>query len=263
MENRISELPEETATGDRSPEKTQTMEKECIVLAGGLGTRLRGTVDDVPKCMAPVAGRPFLHYLFDYLERNGFSRVVLSLGYMHETVERWAASQVRPFRIAASVEPTPLGTGGAIALAAEKTTGRQVYVMNGDTFFDADTDAMRGVHEHMGAAATLALKPMNDFSRYGTVETDDEGRIRTFREKRHCRHGLINGGIYLLDLESGLFDGLGGRFSFETDVLQARVSGTVLGGYVSAGYFIDIGVPEDYRQANADFEAMFAHDEKH
>ena len=89
------------------------------------------------------------------------------------------------------------------------------------------------------------------------------GRTDAAGNGRGHRSGGINGGIYLLDLESGLFDGLGGRFSFETDVLQARVSGTVLGGYVSEGYFIDIGVPEDYRQANADFEAMFAHDEKH
>lgn len=238
------------------------MEKECIVLAGGLGTRLRGTVDDVPKCMAPVAGRPFLHYLFDYLARSGFSRVILSLGYMHETVERWAASEGRPFEIATSVEHTPLGTGGAIARAVEMASGRHVFVLNGDTFFDADTEALRLAHTASGAAVTLALKPMRDFSRYGTVETDAGGRIRTFREKRYCEQGLINGGIYLLDRQRGLFDGLGGRFSFETEVLQARVDDTVLQGCVSDGYFIDIGVPEDYARANADFATMYGTERK-
>jgi len=212
--------------------------------------------------MAPVAGRPFLHYLFGYLARGGFSRVILSLGYMHETVERWVASERRPFEVATSVERTPLGTGGAIARAAETASGRHVFVLNGDTFFDADTDALLRAHTSSGAAVTLALKPMRDFSRYGTVETDADGRIRTFREKRYCERGLINGGIYVLDRQSGLFDGLGERFSFETEVLQARVADTAMQGCVSEGYFIDIGVPEDYARANADFEAMYGTDKK-
>ena len=238
------------------------MEKECIVLAGGLGTRLRGTVDDVPKCMAPVAGRPFLHYIFEWLAGRGFSRVVLSLGYLHGTVEAWVASRTWPFETVRSVEQAPLGTGGAIALAAERIRERHVFVLNGDTFFDADPDALRSAHERTGAAVTLALKPMRNFERYGAVEIDDEGRIRSFREKRYRPKGLVNGGMYLLDRESRLFEGLGGRFSFETDVLQARVNDTVLGGYVSDGYFIDIGIPEDYVRANADFETMYGSDKE-
>ena len=162
-------------------------QREGIVLAGGLGTRLRSVVSDLPKCMAPVAGRPFLYYLLKYMEVRRFTRVVLALGYMHESVQRWLAGEKWDFEIRCSLEETPLGTGGAVRQALSRTDGDEVYILNGDTFFDVDTDEMARVHRASGAAATIALKPMTDFSRYGVVETASQGRIVAFREKNTAR----------------------------------------------------------------------------
>lgn len=234
-----------------------TGHKEGIVLAGGLGTRLRSVVNDLPKCMAPVNGRPFLHYLLEYMEQQRFSRVVLALGYMHEAVERWIATRSWNFEIAYSVEQAPLGTGGAIRQAMDRTAAEEAFVLNGDTFFDVDTDAMELAHRAGGAAATIALKPMTDFSRYGAVETSPDGRIVAFHEKKHCRCGLINGGIYVINKRYGLLDFPSERFSFETDILQNKVRESVFTGYTSDGYFIDIGIPEDYERAGTDFKKLF------
>lgn len=232
-------------------------QREGIVLAGGLGTRLRSVVSDLPKCMAPVAGRPFLYYLLKYMEVRRFTRVVLALGYMHESVQRWLAGEKWDFEIRCSLEETPLGTGGAVRQALSRTDGDEVYILNGDTFFDVDTDEMARVHRASGAAATIALKPMTDFSRYGVVETDPQGRIVAFREKQYCPRGQINGGVYLVDKKSGLLDFPSERFSFETDILQQRVRDCLLTGYASDGYFIDIGIPEDYEKADTDFKTLF------
>ena len=232
-------------------------QREGIVLAGGLGTRLRSVVSDLPKCMAPVAGRPFLYYLLKYMEVRRFTRVVLALGYMHESVQRWLAGGKWDFEIRCSLEKTPLGTGGAVRQALERTDGDEIYILNGDTFFDVDTDEMARVHRASGAAATIALKPMTDFSRYGVVETAPQGRIVAFREKKYCPPGQINGGVYLVDKKSGLLDFPSERFSFETDILQQRVRDCLLTGYASDGYFIDIGIPEDYEKADTDFKTLF------
>lgn len=232
-------------------------QREGIVLAGGLGTRLRSVVSDLPKCMAPVAGRPFLYYLLKYMEVRRFTRVVLALGYMHESVQRWLAGEKWDFEIRCSLEETPLGTGGAVRQALSRTDGDEVYILNGDTFFDVDTDEMARVHRASGAAATIALKPMTDFSRYGVVETAPQGRIVAFREKKYCPRGQINGGVYLVDKKSGLLDFPSERFSFETDILQQRVRDCLLTGYASDGYFIDIGIPEDYEKADTDFKTLF------
>ena len=202
---------------------------EGIVLAGGLGTRLRSVVSDLPKCMAPVAGRPFLYYLLKYMEVRRFTRVVLALGYMHESVQRWLAGEKWDFEIRCSLEEPPLETGGAVRQALSRTDGDEVYI----------------------------LKPMTDFSRYGVVETAPQGRIVAFREKKYCPRGQINGGVYLVDKKSGLLDFPSERFSFETDILQQRVRDCLLTGYASDGYFIDIGIPEDYEKADTDFKTLF------
>ena len=210
-------------------------QREGIVLAGGLGTRLRSVVSDLPKCMAPVAGRPFLYYLLKYMEVRRFTRVVLALGYMHESVQRWLAGEKWDFEIRCSLEETPLGTGGAVRQALSRTDGDEVYILNGDTFFDVDTDEMARVHRASGAAATIAA----------------------FREKKYCPRGQINGGVYLVDKKSRLLDFPSERFSFETDILQQRVRDCLLTGYASDGYFIDIGIPEDYEKADTDFKTLF------
>lgn len=229
----------------------------CIVLAGGLGTRLRDTIGPVPKCMAPVCGRPFLDYLLRRLHRNRFRKIVLSLGYLHEQVETWVEREKPDFDFDFSVERQPLGTGGAIALAMTRVRTPQALILNGDTFFDMNTDAFLASHASAGTPMSIALKPMRDFDRYGNVRLDADGRVEAFEEKRHCAEGTISAGCYLLRRDSGVLDGLPERFSFETDVLQPLAGRGLVHGYTDNGYFIDIGVPEDYERANRELCRLF------
>ena len=224
---------------------------ECVVLAGGKGTRLRSVVSDLPKCMAPVAGRPFLAWLLDDLREAGFDHIILSLGYKHEAVEAWVATRPDRDSITCVVEEEPLGTGGGVRLALRQAREDAVFILNGDTFFGVDYAAMQAFHRQSGAQATLALKPLRDFDRYGEVTLDRQGRITAFREKRPCAEGLINGGVYLLQREA--LAGMPDRFSLEKDYFEPQAKSAGLAGFRSEGYFIDIGIPADYARAQRDF----------
>lgn len=218
---------------------------EAIVLAGGLGTRLRSVVSEVPKCMAPVAGRPFLAYLLDALAaKERVDRVILSVGYLREQVIAWAEAHRAeyPFRLDFAVEEHPLGTGGGIRLALQACRSEEVLVLNGDTFFDFDPDRLAA----RDGAVVLALKPMTHFDRYGTVELDGLGSVTAFREKKACRAGLINAGVYLIRPSRLDLHGLPEKFSFEQDVLAPLAGSGKLAGVREDGYFIDIGIPSDY-----------------
>jgi D-glycero-alpha-D-manno-heptose 1-phosphate guanylyltransferase len=228
--------------------------KECIILAGGLGTRLREVVSDVPKCMAEVAGKPFLSYLLDWCKVQSFGRVILSLGYLSEVVTSWVEKNEYPFEIIYAKEEEPLGTGGAIKLAMRSVLGERAVVINGDTFFDVDITELYTFHNEKSANISLALKPMTDFDRYGRVELNTDNRIIAFIEKQQCREGLINGGVYLIDKDVLLSDKeLPLKFSFEKNILEAKINTLPIYGNIQDTYFIDIGIPEDYRKANVDF----------
>jgi len=227
--------------------------KECIILAGGLGTRLQSVVNDVPKCMAEVAGRPFLSYLMDYMGRQEFSHVILSLGYKSEVVLQWLDRKLYPFEISYVVEDSPLGTGGAIKLAFSKVMERNAYVFNGDTFFDIDTFQLLDFHTEKSAEISLALKPMQDFDRYGSVDISDSGRILSFNEKQYCKQGLINGGVYIINKDIFSVLHLPEKFSFEKDVMEAHINDIPFYGCIQDNYFIDIGIPSDIEKANQDF----------
>lgn len=216
-----------------------------------MGTRLRSVVSEVPKCMAPVAGQPFLWYLLEQLRRYDVERVILSVGYLREVIQDWVAEHAAeyPFEFRFAVEEQPLGTGGGIKLASSMAEGPELVVLNGDTFFDADLDLLLAARRGSGLPVALALKPMRDFDRYGTVLPGADGVIRAFREKQHCSEGLINGGVYAIDLRSGVFDGVPVKFSFEKEVLEPQCGRGRLYGLVQDGYFIDIGIPEDYARA--------------
>ena len=216
---------------------------ETIVLAGGLGTRLRGVIGEIPKCMAPVAGKPFLQYQLEWLSRFNISHVVLSVGYLREQVIDFVNGREWPFKISYAVEREPLGTGGGIRLALQKCRGNKVYVLNGDTFYNVNLKALT-----FTAPVTLALKPMRDFDRYGAVDWDGD-LVNAFHEKKYCAEGLINGGVYAIDrsqLDMTLFPK---SFSFERDVLEPLANYGLVAGEVQDGYFIDIGVPDDYARA--------------
>lgn len=233
---------------------------DVIILAGGLGTRLRSVVNEVPKCMAPVAGKPFLWYLLKYLMRYEVRKVILSVGYLRNVIINWI-NEVRedfPFDFDYAVEEEPLGTGGGIKLALSKTTACDVVVLNGDTFFDVNLNELMERHRLYPSAVTLALKPMYEFERYGRVIVDEiDNHIVEFKEKEFCKNGLINGGVYVINKLEPIFDGLSDRFSFETEVLEPQCKLGKLFGIIQDGYFIDIGIPEDYNKANKEFYTLF------
>ena len=230
---------------------------DAIILAGGFGTRLRPAVSALPKCMAPVSGMPFLWYLLKYLERYPVERVILSLGYLHEVVEDWVLTTEWPFKVEFSVEDSPLGTGGAIALALDSMgpVKGKVLIINGDTLFNVDLDAFAASADE---PVNIALRPMEDTSRYGRVCLDN-GLVKGFREKQPGASGLINGGVYLIDPEAAGLRSITSPFSFERDFLEkvcAEDSGLSVGGFISDSYFLDIGIPEDWARASAELPLL-------
>ena len=226
----------------------------CIILAGGLGTRLRSAVPDLPKCMAPVAGKPFLHHVIHYLLEQGVDSFIFSLGYMHEVIEDYVLKNYPLLNYQLSIEEEPLGTGGAIQLACKKTTAENILVLNGDTMFRINTNKLLSFHQQNKAACTLALKPMHNFDRYGVVDINKDGYIQSFKEKKFYKQGLINGGVYALNVNSFLELNLPVKFSFEKDYLETYCTIQKMTGLVQDEYFIDIGIPEDLEKANTEFE---------
>ena len=224
--------------------------KEAIVLAGGFGTRLQSVVSDVPKPMAPVAGRPFLTYLLDHLIPQGYGHVVLATGHLHEKVEAFFGNDYRGMRIDYARELSPLGTGGAILNALKHCTEEQVTVLNGDTLFLVDHEELCRFADEKKTSLAIVLRQVPDAGRYGAVEVDGDGLVTAFREKDPATGaGLINGGIYRL--HRSLLDGFvpGQQFSFEKELMQKRFREEKFYAYASDGYFIDIGVPDDYARA--------------
>jgi D-glycero-alpha-D-manno-heptose 1-phosphate guanylyltransferase len=207
--------------------------------------------------MAPVNGLPFLHYVFKYLEEQNCQSIILSLGYMHEVILNWL-EQENPFiPVSYVIEQEPLGTGGGIRLAMEKAGDEHVVVLNGDTMFRADLSQLLAFHNEKDATTTLALKPMQQFERYGSVCIDEHGLVRAFEEKKFRSEGLINGGVYAINRKQFMEKRLPPQFSFEKDYLEAFVAEGRFYGRAIDKYFIDIGIPEDYQQAQKDFKTLF------
>ncbi len=230
------------------------MEKEAIVLAGGLGTRLRSAVSDLPKCMAPVAGRPFLFYVINYLRMQGVEKFIFSIGYKHEIIEAYLKDQFSTLSYQCSIEEEPLGTGGAIHLACKKASDKKIIIVNGDTLFKADIKGLLHHHEQQKAECTLALKPMQQFDRYGVVELNEDNRIINFKEKQFYEKGLINGGVYVLTVDDFLAKKFPHKFSFEKDYLEKYYGQENFYGNIQDSYFIDIGIPEDYSRAQQELK---------
>lgn len=231
--------------------------KEAVILAGGIGTRLRSVVSDVPKPLAPVAGRPFLAYVLDALVRQGYGHAVLATGYMHEKVEACFGNEYLGMKVDYARELTPLGTGGAIVNALQHCTADSVTVLNGDTLFLADLGQLERYADSKGTQLAIVLRAVPDAGRYGAVETDADGRITAFREKDpSAGAGNINGGIYRL--QRRLLDGytVGQQFSFEKEVMQQRYNSEAFYAYADGAYFIDIGVPEDYQRAQTELPRL-------
>lgn len=228
------------------------MMREAIILAGGLGTRLRPVVSDVPKCMALVAGKPFLSFIIAYLLKQGVNKFIYAIGYKGEIIRDFINSEYPNLDNRFSFEEEPLGTGGAIKLACRLSTEENVLILNGDTIFKIDIDELSSFHLKTSAHCTLCLKPMQDFSRYGVVELNIDNSIRNFKEKKAYKHGLINGGVYALNRNKFLQENLPERFSFENDYLQTYFNKGKMYAVIQDKYFIDIGIPEDYEKAQTE-----------
>lgn len=233
------------------------IKRQAIILAGGLGTRLRGVIGDFPKCMAPINGKPFLYFLFRILAAQKVENVILSLGYKSEVVVNWLQEITFPFTIDFVVEEEPLGTGGGVYLAMKRAYAENVFVLNGDTLFDLDFGSMEQFHVAKNGLATLALKHLENASRYGTVKISESLTITSFAEKMTENSGLINGGVYLLNRSRFLAQNFPEKFSFETEFLLPAVNKNTLFGYLSKGYFIDIGISSDFEKAQQDFKRNF------
>jgi len=230
------------------------MVKEAVVLAGGLGTRLRNVLRDLPKPMAPIGDKPFLEYLILYLQKNGIEKVILSVGYKWEVIKEYFGDSFEGMEIVYCVENEPLGTGGAIRKSLCFVASEDVFILNGDTFFDIDLKEFFAFHKEKHSVLSIALKPMKQFDRYGIVKIDNDNRIVSFEEKRYYQFGFINGGIYLLNKDFFLSFDLVDKFSFEKDFLEKYYKFYEFYGLPFDSYFIDIGVPEDYERAKRNFE---------
>ncbi len=230
------------------------MIKEAIILAGGLGTRLRSVVADVPKCMAPVNGMPFIAFIIDGLQKQGITRFIFSLGYKSESVINFVEEKYKLLEKIYVIEEEPLGTGGAIKASCKKVKGKDVFVLNGDTLFSINLQELADIHTKQHQVCTLALKPMTNFKRYGAVETNTNSAITAFHEKKFCANGLINGGIYALDAKKFLQEPLPDIFSFEKEYLEKNINNHKLYGIAFDNYFIDIGIPEDYERAQKELK---------
>lgn len=220
---------------------------QAIVLAGGFGTRLRQVVRDVPKPMAPVAGRPFLEILLSSLADKGFEQVILSVGFMAEKISRHFGDQFKSMALDYAVEDQPLGTGGGVRLALTRVSSDHVYVFNGDTFLDLEVDQLEQEWLSNGRPLIVA-RAVPDTERYGRLLADK--RLATgFTEKGMTGPGLINAGCYIL--RKGQLDcfSLGQTFSLETEFLIPAVARGEFDVFETHGLFIDIGVPEDYARA--------------
>ena len=232
-----------------------TRTEEAIVLAGGFGTRLRSVVDDVPKPLAPVAGRPFLAWLLDGLAEGGLRRCILATGYMADKIEARIGTRWRGMDIFYSVESKPLGTGGATAQAAKLLLGNSAHVLNGDTYLGYSPSMLEAKTLALGTEAGVALAEVDDVARYGAAVVIDD-RVESFQEKGAVGPGLINAGSYFFTeaVLSRLAIG-NAPFSLETEILAPLAKNRQIAVFTETEAFIDIGVPEDYARAQALFQA--------
>lgn len=228
---------------------------EAVILCGGKGTRLRNVVSDVPKPLASINGTPFLSILMHSLILQGVKRFILASGYMHQKIENIYGNSFEGAEIIHSAEQTPLGTGGAIAKALSKAQSENVLVVNGDSIIKFDLkqtalefDKIKKENPNIKFPALLTLKPMENVDRYGAVSLSC-GRIEAFEEKSFKEKCLINAGVYVLCRDVFRARGTDEVFSFEKDFLEVEVGRKSLFGTVCEGFFIDIGVPEDYAKA--------------
>ncbi len=233
-----------------------TMIKEAVVLAGGFGTRLRAVISDVPKPLAPINGKPFLHYVLQHLQKHGLQHVVLSVGYMHEKIQAEIGNEYLGMKISYAIEHDALGTGGGIRLGMKLCLDEHVLAMNGDTFYEVPLiDFFKNYSDH-SCDALLATRSVEEGARYGTLQIE-QNRITAFREKspEHGGKQLINGGVYAMNRNRFMeMTSSGEKFSIEYDFFGKHTADLRLNAFVCDAYFIDIGIPDDYARAQRELK---------
>jgi D-glycero-alpha-D-manno-heptose 1-phosphate guanylyltransferase len=240
---------------------------EAVVLAGGLGTRLKETVAGLPKSLAPIGKHPFLSYLLGWLRSQGVTEVILAVGHRRKfIVHHYSRHKPHGIRLRYSVENTPLGTGGALRNLRSLLEGEEFFVLNGDSIFDVDLHQMLAFHRRRRSEVTLALASPPEAGRYGSVLLNAQGRIKAFVEKKATAapnasghpdlSRWISGGLYIMN--KAVFRHMPRRqeISLEKEVFPRLIGGPFY-GFPAKAYFIDIGVPEDYRKAQAELTERF------
>ena len=223
---------------------------DVIILAGGRGIRLKSIIPDLPKPMAPINGEPFLNYLLKWLSNNDYKEVTISLGYKWQYIYNyynncnWWGGKIKY-----SIEPKPLGTGGAIKLAIDKIKSDEVLIINGDSFANVNLVKFKDFHRKNSNDVSIAIKYIKGEDRYGFVRMDC-GKIFEFSEKGGADEGYVNCGIYIVNKSILEKFPIASVFSFEKDFLGKYVNDIQCWGFVHKSYFIDIGIPEDYYKAN-------------
>jgi len=219
----------------------------AIILAGGLGTRLRSVVSDVPKPMAPINGKPFLYYLLNFLEKNKIRQVVLSVGYKKEIITKYFGSKFGSINILYSNEDYPLGTGGAIRKAFDILNNKRAFILNGDTFFNISLKSLEDTHNKKGSSLTMAVTKILNPDRYDFVHFSSDSKILAFNNTTSSNK-YINGGICIIELDMFAKYTFPEIFSFEIDFLFKHYKTENFFVYKSNAYFIDIGIPDSYNQ---------------
>jgi D-glycero-alpha-D-manno-heptose 1-phosphate guanylyltransferase len=228
--------------------RTRYNDMQALILAGGAGTRLSSVLGELNKPMAPVAGRPFLEYLLLRLKKYEIDEVTLCVGYKADLIQSYFGTGKRwGMHVSYSHESDFLGTGGALKLAEAYIHEKECFVMNGDSLFAIDLSTLMHYHRMMKAKATLALAQVENTQRYGSVGLNKAGEVVSFIEKRESNNeGLINGGVYVFAREVLDLIPDGQPVSLEKDILPGLIGHAVY-GLPSQDYFIDIGLPEDYK----------------
>lgn len=227
----------------------------AVILAGGLGTRLKSVVVDRPKALAKIGDRPFLTYLLEKLAATGIKNVVLSIGYLGEQIKTTFGDSYKNLNLFYSQETSPLGTGGALRLALPLVQSDSILVMNGDSFCDASLSEFFSDYCHRNAEVSLLLTQVSDTSRYGRVKLDTNGKLNSFAEKANSNgSGWINAGIYLIKRQKVAEIPENSFVSLEKEMFPAWIESGIY-GYQASGRFIDIGTPESYAQAEIFFAA--------
>lgn len=227
---------------------------DAIILAGGFGTRLKSVVADVPKPMAPINGKPFLEILLSDLAKKGFTKAILSVGYMSEKIVGYFGDSFAGMELVYEIEETPLGTGGAICAAIKHSYADHAYVFNGDTYIGLDTEEVERIWSRK-KCPIIVTRFVKDTDRFGRVVAKD-GQVIAFNEKTGAGEGLINAGCYVLYRDVFQKYGFQGSFSFESDFVDTLIAGEYVCSYQSDGKFIDIGVPDDYARAQVELACI-------